>query len=290
MAMLAQRTGAHPSVLELLRYCLEAWLPRFQYSPMTGIPVECNDVSRLVAHNYLKSVDAIFKSNPDCIYLRYVDDTIVFTKTRKLAVKLSRLHHLELRQLGLNPSSAKTQIMSVEDFQASRHREANLALDVARRQRDAGALVRVLDDWYGRDRRKTAGWDKVARKAYSIARQLRSDIMRSKVIGDVQETPSVARAALYYLSRFDLDETDVQGLTRVADDKDHDLSVSIEVARCCADARCASSCSPQLTALALRHIGATDDERPGRGYLRSLWLLVAFKHGNRRNRETALKD
>src|SRR5258705_5332006 len=68
MAMLAQRTGAHPSLLALLRYCLEAWLPRFQYSPMTGIPVECNDVSRLVAHNYLKSVDGLFKANKDCIY------------------------------------------------------------------------------------------------------------------------------------------------------------------------------------------------------------------------------
>lgn len=220
IARLAQRTGAHPSVLELLRYCLEAWLPRFQYSPMTGIPVECNDVSRLVAHNYLKSVDGLFKESKDCIYLRYVDDTIVFVRTRQLAVTLSRLHHLELRQLGLNPSSAKTQIMSVADFQAQRHRDVNIRLDGARRRKDIEALTQVGDDWYGRNRRTTAGWDKITRKIYSLARQLRSNSLRGKVIDDVQRTPAVARAALYYLGRFDLGEAELQGLTRAAEDKE----------------------------------------------------------------------
>lgn len=289
MAMLAQRTGAHPSLLELLRYCLEAWLPRFQYSPMTGIPVECNDVSRLVAHNYLKSVDGLFKANKDCIYLRYVDDTIVFARTRKLALKLSRLHHLELRQLGLNPSSAKTQIMSVADFQAERHRDVNIALDGARRRRDVEALGQVIDDWYGRDRRATPGWDKITRKVYSLARQLRTDVLKPRVIDDVQRTPAVARTALYYLSRFNVGEAELQGLTRAAEDKDLDLAVSIEITRCCADARFEGDCSADLAALALRQLAATDDERPGCGYLRAVWLLVSFKHGNRRQREEALR-
>lgn len=75
-AFLAARTKAHSSVLELLFYCLEAWLPRFAYAPMTGLPVETSDVSRLVAHNYLKNVDAIFKSEPDCIYLSTDSDQV----------------------------------------------------------------------------------------------------------------------------------------------------------------------------------------------------------------------
>ena len=53
--------------------------------------------------------------------------------------------------------------MSVADFQAERHRDVNIALDGARRRRDVEALSQVIDDWYGRDRRTTPGWDKVMR-------------------------------------------------------------------------------------------------------------------------------
>src|SRR5258708_24833239 len=53
-ALIAARTGAHPSLLELLFYCLEAWLPRLAYAPMTGLPVEANDVSSVMPHGYLK--------------------------------------------------------------------------------------------------------------------------------------------------------------------------------------------------------------------------------------------
>jgi hypothetical protein len=77
---LASRTSAHPTLLSLLFACLEAWLPRFDYSPMTGLPIENNDVSRLVAHAYLKQVDRLFDEQ-DCIYLRYVDDTVVFASS-----------------------------------------------------------------------------------------------------------------------------------------------------------------------------------------------------------------
>ena len=121
---------------------------------------------------------------------RIACSAIVFARTRKLALKLSRLHHLELRQLGLNPSSAKTQIMSVADFQAERHRDVNIALDGARRRRDVEALSQVIDDWYGRDRRTTPGWDKITRKVYSLARQLRTDVLKPRVIDDVQRTPA----------------------------------------------------------------------------------------------------
>ena len=98
-ALIAAKTGAHPSLLELLFYCLEAWLPRFSYSPMTGGPVEANDVSRVVAHAYLKSVDAVFKRRKDCIYLRYVDDRSCSPRPRQ-TLRKCRLPLLELQQLG----------------------------------------------------------------------------------------------------------------------------------------------------------------------------------------------
>lgn len=288
--MLAQRTSAHPSLLDLLRYCLEAWLPRFRYSPMTGIPVECNDVSRLVAHNYLKSVDSVFRGSPHCVYLRYVDDTVIFARSRRAATRFFRQHHLELRQLGLNPSSAKTQIMKVSDLQALRHRDVNVLLDHAKAERDVDALEDIADDWYGRDRHATVGWDKVTRKLYSLGRQLHTDILIPRVMDDLQRTPAVARQALYYLSRFDLAREHVQQLRGVADNRELDLAVSIEIGRCCVDARFPRQCSEALTTTALRQLRSSGDDRPGAGYLRALWLLVVFKHGERGDRAEALKD
>lgn len=289
IAMLAQRTGAHPSLLELLRYCLESWLPRFNYSPMAGIPVECNDVSRLVAHNYLKSVDAIFKDNPKCVYLRYVDDTVVFAKTRKAAVSISRQHHLELRQLGLNPSAAKTEVMPVRKFQAARQRETNMKLDHVKANQDIDGLQDIVNKWYGQERHTIKGWDKVTRKIYSFAGQLGAEILIERVMNDIQATPAVAEPALRYLSRFDLGNEEVHGLAHIAQDKNLDLAVSIAIAHCCADARFSMECSQPIADMALPQIRSTDD-RPGSGYLRALWLLVVFKHGDEQQRNDALCD
>ena len=289
IAMLAQRTGAHPSLLELLRYCLESWLPRFHYSPMAGIPVECNDVSRLVAHNYLKSVDAVFKENPNCVYLRFVDDTVVFAKNRKAAVRMSRQHHLELRQLGLNPSAAKTEIMTVREFQAARQRETNMKLDQAKTNRDVAGLQNIITEWYSQDRDAVEGWDKVTRKIYSLAGQLRADILIDRVMEDIKTKPAVAVPALRYLSRFDLGNEQVRDLAHIAQDKNLDLVLSIAIARCCADARFSMECSQPITDMALPQIRSTDD-RPGSGYLRALWLLVVFKHGDDQQRNDALCD
>lgn len=289
IAMLAQRTGAHPSLLELLRYCLESWLPRFNYSPMTGIPVECNDVSRLVAHNYLKSVDAIFKGNPKCVYLRYVDDTVVFARNRPAAVRISRQHHLELRQLGLNPSAAKTEVMSVRKFQAARQREINMRLDHVKANQDIDGLQDIVNEWYRQERNTIEGWDKVTRKIYSFAGQLGAEILIERVMNDIQTTPAVAEPALRYLSRFDLGNEQVDGLAHIAQDKDLDLVVSLAIAHCCADARFSMECSQSIADMALQQV-RSKDARLGSGYLQALWLLVVFKHGDGQQRNDALRD
>ena len=101
--------------------------------------------------------------------------------------------------------------------------------------------------------------------------------------------PAVAEPALRYLSRFDLDNEQVRGLAHIAQDKNLDLVLSIAIARCCADARFPMECSQQITDMALPQIRSTDD-RPGSGYLRALWLLVVFKHGDDQKRNDALYD
>jgi hypothetical protein len=76
-----------------------------------------------------------------------------------------------LRQLGRNPNASKIEVMTVEDFQARRHREVNLRIDAAKKAGDRQALDAIIKDWSALDRKQTPSWDKVARKIYSIARQ-----------------------------------------------------------------------------------------------------------------------
>jgi hypothetical protein len=56
---LAQRTRAHQTILELLVYCIESWAPRVRYCAVPGLPIEPNDVSRLVAHTTSKALTSI---------------------------------------------------------------------------------------------------------------------------------------------------------------------------------------------------------------------------------------
>lgn len=289
LQMLAQRTGAHSSLLALLRYCLEAWLPRIQYSAMTGIPIDCNDVSNLVAHNYLKSVDSEFKSIAQCEYLRYVDDTVVFVSTEEAARELAELHHMRLREIGLNPSPSKTRIVTVSDYQEPRHRDENEEVERIKIDRDEGSLREFVGQWYSLDRAKTASWDKVTRRIYTAAKLLKSDAMQPMVFQDVLLTPSVARHAMRYLSSFELGEGTVTDLERVARTDNLDMAVAIELARCCADARFPKECSSRLAQMALEQIYRRTIETPGIGYVKGQWLLVLFKHGSFKQRSAGLR-
>ena len=118
---LAQRTHAHQTLLELLFYCLEAWAPRIRYCAVPGLPIEPNDVSRLVAHNYIKGVDEHFVNNPEVNYLRWVDDTVIFVPDERSAHEIKRRHHLALREMGLSPNASKTSIMTAAEYGARRH-------------------------------------------------------------------------------------------------------------------------------------------------------------------------
>lgn len=289
LEMIAQRTGAHASVLALLRYCLESWLPRFQYSLMMGIPIDCHDVSSLVAHNYLKTVDRVFVGREDCTYLRYVDDTVVFVQTKQSAVEISRTHHMMLREVGLNPNASKTRILPVEDYQEGRHTDVNRSLRQALERRDRSGLSYIVNDWYSRDRRTTESWDKVARHAYSVARQLRSEVMRGFVFSDIEQTPSLAGLALKYLCRFELSLEDVQSIQQCLAQGETDLGVRLSIAQCCADGRFQSDCSRQLADMALNGIYGLDETTPGIGYLRAVWLLALSKHGNHKQRTNGLR-
>ena len=282
-APIAARTGAHPSLLELLFYCLEAWLPRFSYAPMTGLPVEPNDVSRVVAHGYLKSVDAVFKRRQDCIYLRYVDDTVVFCKSFADASLIRRLHHLELRQLGLNPNAAKSQIMTVEEFQAGRQRDVNLRLAKARKARDVAGFVIAALDWFNLDPKTTASWDKVSKMIYSLARQMKTEALRPSAAKHARDFPNISQTGLRYLVAFDLTESELRSLLDMSAES-LDMETSIHLVGGVLDARVEPKWSGLILKTAFDALHRTDD-RHGAGFLKGQWLLVVHKHGARRDRD-----
>jgi hypothetical protein len=283
-ALLAQRTGAHASLLELLFGCLEAWLPRFRYTMMTGLPVENNDVSRLVAHNYIKQVDQVLRAEEGSVYLRYVDDTVVFTLDRDSALRMCELHHLELRQLGLSPSSAKTQILPIADFQAARHRDMNMAIEKAKKTRSKLALSKLVKDWYSPERRRIRGWDKVATILYSVSKQLGATSLRKHALDDIETSPSLAGSAIRYLASLELEDPEVGRLLDLAGRRDLDIAVAIRSVQACADGRVSDASSTAIAERAAVEI-KSPDERFGSGYLKAQWLLALFKYGTRRQRE-----
>src|SRR5262249_26323184 len=209
------RTGAHTSIVSLLFVCLESWLPRFGYSIMTGLPIENNDVSRLVAHNYLKHVDHNFE-HENCVYLRFVDDTVIFAESELDAVELKRRHHLALRQIGLNPNAAKSSILEVSEFERKRHRHINERIDWIIENKRGDEFQVLAQEWMEKANAvDVEEWEPVMRRVYSAGRRLRSPVLRASVSQHICDYPTLAEHALAYLGRFDVERPEAQQLLDV---------------------------------------------------------------------------
>jgi hypothetical protein len=145
---LAQRTQAHQTLLELLFYCIELWAPRVRYCAVPGLPIEPNDVSRLIAHNYIKGVDEHFVGDPKVHYLRWVDDTVIFVADEQAAYDIKQRHHLALREMGLSPNASKTAIMSAKEYGEGRHPEFNRRINDATGAKSEAVLIDLVAEWY----------------------------------------------------------------------------------------------------------------------------------------------
>ena len=280
---LARRTQAHQTLLELLFYCLEAWAPRVRYCSIPGLPIEPNDVSRLVAHNFIKGVDEHFVDDPGVEYLRWVDDTVMFVKNEKAAEEVKRRHHLALRELGLSPNAAKTSILRAKDYGAARHPDFNRRINEARDSKNGTAVEGLVDEWMAKDAEYTPSWDKVATRLYSLARQVKSEALRNRCVTDICTSPRLVRPALKYLSLFELSEADVGALLDHYGKSTTSVAMRIELARFLGDARVGAS-SDSLAQASLGNV-LEKDKRLGSGYARALSLLCLNKHGGRSHRE-----
>jgi hypothetical protein len=280
---LAQRTQAHQSILELLFYCLESWVPRLGYCPTLGLPVEPNDVSRLIAHNYIKAVDEKFINQESSEYLRWVDDTVIFVPDERSAEDVKLRHHLALREMGLSPNASKTQIMSAHDFGESRHPDFNLEINVAKEAGDVDAIAELADRWFSDDPAKVTSWDKVAARLYSAARDLRSDHLLTWVIDHIAAFPRLHSAAFRYLIDYDLTAQQLGGLLAINGRPTATVETRMEIGRFLCDARLA--CDAQVLVNSAVGEIMSDDDRPGSGYAKSCFLLCLNKYGSRRDRK-----
>jgi hypothetical protein len=284
---LAQRTGAHASLIELIFYCLEAWLPRFDYMSMTGLPIEPNDVSRLVAHNYLKIVDAEFPDNAGCRYVRYVDDSTIFVPDRKAANSVKRRHHMSLRGVGLNPNAAKSEIMSVEEYEERRHRDVNLSINKVDKNKDEKAFNSLATKWY-RSRNTKKNWDQVAKRLYRTARNRLWPAMRRRLITDLQRAPQLTDAVIEYMLLLENADEYLDDLLKLWNREEGNTERLIHFARYLCDASFSPEASERISDFAVGRV-LDDDDRPGSGYARALLLLALHKHGMYKHRQKILQ-
>ncbi len=286
---LAQRTQAHQTLLELLFYCLEAWSARVRYCPVPGLPIEPNDVSRIVAHNYIEGVDEHFVHDKSVRYQRWVDDTIMFVSDEQAAHRVKLKHHLALREMGLSPNASKTTLVRAEEFQASRHPETNRQIERAVKTGNGALLSAIVAEWFARDPKTTNDWDRVAARLYTSCRQLKSPALHARAVPDICEHPILARQIIRYLSQYELDDNRLRLLLEECGGPLTSIETRIQIAKCFGDARLAVPSAQPTRRLVESAIGEilSADDRLGSGYEKALFLLVVNKHGTRSDRERA---
>ena len=282
---LAQRTGAHASLIELIFYCLEAWLPRFDYLAMTGLPIEPNDISRLVAHNYLKTIDAEFPDGEKSKYVRYVDDSTIFVPDRETAEAVKRRHHMSLRGIGLNPNAAKSAIVTVEEYENSRHPETNLRISMIDENDHEEDFNALLTEWYS-DRGKD-NWDRPTKRLYRTASKHVWLGLKPHVLEDLSASPYLTESVIEYLLHLENADEYLEDMLKFWNREEGNTERLIHFARFLCDGSFTPQMSERIADFAVgRIIGA--DDRPGSGYARALLLLALHKHGQRKHREKIL--
>ena len=142
---LESRTGAPSSVTGLLFHCLESWLVRRSYEKGSGLPIDPHDISRLVAHNYLKAVDSQFPNSDGQQYLRFVDDTAIFVRDKDSCESSNEgaLHEIGADWVGAEHSE--------DDHNADRSIRKTAACPDQSRYRRYGSELRGAEIFYARN-------------------------------------------------------------------------------------------------------------------------------------------
>jgi hypothetical protein len=195
-------------VVSLLEHMLKRFARNRAYRAMGvgGLPQEPFDGSRLLAHTYLRPVDAEFAvEGNNHQYSRWVDDIVIGANSRKEALTQIRRAQLALEGLGLYPNGAKTRILRAADFAVDYMKFENDVLgeiaedfkagvDVTRRF--GSALARHLK----LKQPKPKAWERVLRRMYTTARTLDDDRLVPWWVRHLKEYPGSADHVFEYMA------------------------------------------------------------------------------------------
>ncbi len=162
------------AVVGLLMRILESWTR----ITSTGTPVgrgipQGNEVSSFLGNVYLLPLDrdlAVFCRRHEAVWLRYVDDVEVYTKSPEAAREVVLVINDSLRRLYLNLQGSKTEIITGDDLDREVARSEFEAVDVAR---DA---IQKLDP---ADRRTPKRATRILKSLRPIARRYRRGLPSS---------------------------------------------------------------------------------------------------------------
>lgn len=190
--IVAQRTNAHPQVVDLLFASLAAWMPSGHLASR-GLPIEPHDVSRLVAHALLKIIDDEFEDSFELRYRRFMDDTVMFCESPAEARSLAERHRRVLLRYGLQPNLTKVEVPRAEELlQRLDRREQAARLLEQLSEGDAVGPFAVLES------RTSAERVGEERSVFWGARRRRLTLPPERVL-DAVGRPEVRDAALAWL-------------------------------------------------------------------------------------------
>jgi hypothetical protein len=195
-------------LVRLLEYVLQTYSPVSAYHPsrVGGLPQDGFDISRVLAHQFLKPIDDdFFVEGSSDRYSRYVDDIVMGADTWDEALKLVNRLQIAMEAAGLYPNSGKTRIIRRAEFrvdymklendylgEVSDEFEAVGTVDMARfRARLHKHLTRA-------DRPKA--WVRVLRRYYGLSRRLDDPTLLRWWPTHLEDTPDSARHIFDYLA------------------------------------------------------------------------------------------
>ncbi len=286
--VLAQRTGADPQFVDLVFHSLESWLPTTRYRRAAGLPVEPNDLSRLVAHLALTAVDERFPDEHDAAYRRFMDDTYLFANDEQALTRLRVRHERALTDMGLrhNPSKSK-------EFRSGASIEAAWLLEDRARLEDVpfGEGLRMEKHL------KRAAWTRAEapsgaqarlwKRAYGRAAGASVPTLNDRA-SEHMSLPSLRDAALDYIARRPMGQERLDELTTWYTGPTRRPGDKIAAARCLLDAPLESGVDVVgLVDWAIDRV-REDPTDLGEGHALGLLALLVYKQGSDDNAAAVL--
>jgi hypothetical protein len=177
----------------------------YRPSRVGGLPQEGFDVSRVLAHLYLRPLDEQFDwEGQNKRYTRWVDDVVVGADSWDEALRIVQRIQQTLEAIGLYANSSKTRVIPSEAFRREYLKEENDWLGEFEESVKAGTpdmreFRRRLRRHHDRKDRPR-GWTRVLRRYYTYSRRLRDTYLLDKWPSHIDQSPDSARSIFDYLS------------------------------------------------------------------------------------------